>query len=132
MTRWTWLIVCAMAVLAAAGCSPDGPKGPTAALTISDENFDETIKEGVVLVDFWAPWCPPCRTQGPIVERVAAAFKGKAKVGKLNVDDNKKTAARFGVRSIPTLIVFKDGEKVKQFVGLRQEAELKAALDKAL
>ena len=126
MARWAWLIVCTIAVLAAAGCGQEGPK---AALTITDENFDETIKEGVVLVDFWAPWCPPCRTQGPIVERVAAAFKGKAKVGKLNVDDNKKTAARFGVRSIPTLIVFNGGEKVEQFVGVQSEEKLRAALN---
>ena len=122
------LTVCALAVLAA-GCGDSGPK---VALTITDANFDETIQSGVTLVDFWATWCPPCRTQGPIVERVAAAYKGKAKVGKLDVDANKKTAGRFEVNAIPTLIIFKDGKMVRKFVGLQQEGELKAALDKQL
>jgi thioredoxin 1 len=122
------LMVCALAVLAA-GCGDSGPK---AALTITDANFDDTIRSGVTLVDFWATWCPPCRTQGPIVERVAAAYKGKAKVGKLDVDTNKKTARRFEVNAIPTLIIFKDGKMVRKFVGLQQEGELRAALDRQL
>ena len=107
-------------------------KVPAGALTITDANFDETIKDGVVLVDFWATWCPPCRTQGPIVEKVAAAYAGKAVVGKLDVDKNKATTKRFGIKGIPTLIIFKDGKEVQRFVGLRKEADLKAALDKQL
>ena len=122
------LTVCALAIFAA-GCGNSGPK---VAITITDANFDETIRSGVTLVDFWATWCPPCRTQGPIVERIAAAYNGKAKVGKLDVDRNKKTAGRFDVSAIPTLIIFKDGKLVRKFIGLRQEAELKAALDKEL
>jgi len=122
------LAVCALAALAA-GC---GEQGPKAAITMTDANFDETIREGVVLVDFWAARCPPCRTQGPIVEKIALAYKGKAVVGKLDVDKNPKTPARFGIEGIPTLIIFKDGKVAQKFVGLRQETELKAALDKAL
>ena len=122
------LAVCALAALAA-GC---GEQGPKAAITITDANFDETIREGVVLVDFWATWCPPCRTQGPIVERVALAYKGKAVVGKLDVAKNPKTPARFGIEAIPTLIIFKDGKKVEQFVGVQTEEKLKAALDAQL
>jgi len=122
------LAVCALAALAA-GC---GEQGPKTAVTITDANFDETIREGVVLVDFWAASCPPCRTQGPIVERVALAYKGKAVVGKLDVANNPKTPARFGIEGIPTLIIFKDGKVAQKFVGLRKERELKAALDAQL
>ncbi len=122
--------LCALAALTA-GCT-ESSEGPKAALTITDANLDETIKEGVVLVDFWATWCPPCKTQGPIVERIAVAYAGKAVVGKLDTDKNKKTAKRFGVSAIPTLIIFKDGKEVQRFVGLQREAVLKAALDKEL
>ena len=102
------------------------------ALEITDATFDETIKSGVTLVDFWAPWCGPCQMQGPIVEKIAEAYGDKATVGKMNVDDNPETAAKFGVMSIPTIIIFKDGEKVKQFVGVQSEAKLKAAIDEQL
>ncbi len=102
------------------------------ALEVTDASFDETVKTGVTLVDFWASWCGPCQMQGPIVDRLATAYERKAKVCKLNVDDSSETAARFGVMSIPTLIIFKDGEKVQQFVGVQSEGKLKAALDAAL
>jgi len=96
---------------------------------ITDATFDETIKSGVTLVDFWAPWCGPCQMQGPIVDKIAEAYGDKATVGKINVDDNPETAAKFGVMSIPTIIIFKDGEKVKQFVGVQSEDTLKAVID---
>ena len=99
------------------------------ALEITDANFDETIQSGVTLVDFWAPWCGPCQMQGPIVDKIAEEYEGRAVVGKLNVDDNADTAANFGVMSIPTLILFKDGEKVEQFTGVQSEDKLKTALD---
>jgi len=99
------------------------------ALEITDATFDETIKSGVTLVDFWAPWCGPCQMQGPIVDKIAEAYGDKATVGKINVDDNPETAAKFGVMSIPTIIIFKDGEKVKQFVGVQSEDTLKAVID---
>ena len=102
------------------------------AAEITDSNFDETIKSGVTLVDFWAPWCGPCQMQGPIIDRIAKAYEGRVTVGKLNVDDNNETAAKYGVMSIPTLIIFKDGKKVQQFVGVQSEENLKAALDAQL
>jgi thioredoxin 1 len=100
--------------------------------TYSDIGFDAEIAAGVCLVDFWAEWCGPCRAQGPVVEKLAQRYQGKASVGKLNVDRNQATAKRFGVSGIPTLILFKDGKEAKRFVGLQSEAALAAALDAAL
>lgn len=101
-------------------------------LEIGDSNFTETVKTGVTLVDFWAPWCGPCMMQGPIVDKVAGKVAGKAKVAKVNVDDGTRTAGQYGIRSIPTLIVFKDGKPVQQFVGVQSEAQLVAAIEKAV
>lgn len=99
---------------------------------LTDDTFDEAIGEGVALVDFWAPWCGPCKMQGPIIDSLAKEYADKAAVCKLNVDDNNETAVKFGVMSIPTIIIFKDGEKVEQFVGVQSEGELKKALDEQL
>lgn len=99
-------------------------------LVMTDADFDAQTSQGVVLVDFWAPRCGPCRQQLPILARVAAAMDGQAKVGKCNVDEEPKTAERFGVRQIPTLVILKDGKEVDRFVGLRQEADLITALKK--
>ena len=99
-------------------------------IKLNDANFEAEIKEGIVLVDFWAPWCPPCRTQGPIVEAVAKKVGGQAKVAKVNVDEAGNIAGKFGIRGIPTLIIFKDGQPVKKFVGLRQTEELLSAIEK--
>lgn len=88
------------------------------AVEITDANFDEIIKTGQpVLVDFWAEWCGPCKMIGPVVEELAGDFEGKAVIGKLNVDDNPGISARFGIRSIPTLLVIKNGEVVDKQVG---------------
>ena len=84
-------------------------------------NFNETIAKGTVLVDFWAPWCGPCKMQGPILDKVADKVGDKAVIAKVNVDENAPLAAQFGVRSIPTLILFKDGQKVRDFIGVQQE-----------
>jgi thioredoxin 1 len=92
------------------------------------ENFKETIASGTVLVDFWAPWCGPCKMQGPILDKVAEQIGDKALIAKVNVDEAAPIAAEYGVRSIPTLIIFKDGEKAQDFVGVQQEAVLVEAL----
>ncbi len=104
----------------------------SAELTFTDGNFESEISKGVTLIDFWATWCGPCRMQGPIIEKVAAKYTGKAKIGKMDVDSNRNTPGRFGISGIPTLILFKDGREVKRFVGLQQEAALAAAIDAAL
>lgn len=98
---------------------------------LNDSNFSETIKEGVTLVDFWAPWCAPCMMQGPIVERVAEKVGDKAKVAKVNVDEAPRAATELDIRAIPTVIVFKNGKPVQPFVGVTQESALISAIDDA-
>ena len=99
---------------------------------LSDGNFDESvIKSSVpVLVDFWAEWCGPCRMIAPTVEALASDYEGKVTIGKLNVDDNPNTAMQFGVRSIPTLLLFKNGEVVESIVGLADKSRLRGIIDK--
>ena len=100
------------------------------ALEITDANFDEIIAtDKPVLVDFWAEWCGPCRMIGPIVEELATEYGDKAVIGKVNVDNNPNTAAKFGIRSIPTLLVFKNGEVVDKQVGATNKASLAGKLD---
>ena len=96
------------------------------ALELTDQNFDQEIKEfkGVALVDFWAPWCGPCKMQGPIVAELAEELKDKAKVAKLNVDENQTKAGEWQVMSIPTLKIFKDGKDVETMVGLQSKESL--------
>lgn len=91
---------------------------------LNKDNFNTTIASGTVLVDFWAPWCGPCKMQTPILDRVADKIGDKAVIAKVNVDENAPLAAQFGVRSIPTLILFKNGQKVRDFIGVQQEASL--------
>lgn len=90
--------------------------------------FDAAVAQGTVLIDFWAPWCGPCRMQLPILETLAGEIGDSAKICKVNVDDEAELASRFKVSSIPTLILFKDGKVVKQYIGLQQAATLKQAL----
>ena len=103
-------------------------------MTFDAQNFEtEVVNSDVpVLVDFWAPWCGPCKMIGPIVEELAGEYEGKAKVGKVNVDDNQDLAAKFGIRGIPTVMLFKGGEVAGSFVGLRPKEDLAGALDEAL
>ncbi|KJS20321.1 MAG: thioredoxin [Clostridiaceae bacterium BRH_c20a] len=103
-------------------------------ITFTDENFqDEVLKaKEPVLVDFWAAWCGPCKMITPVVEELAGDFAGKAKIGKLNVDEYGKTAQEYGVMSIPTLIIFKDGKEQNRIVGFRPKGELSKAIEQAL
>ena len=97
---------------------------------ITRENFEnEVMKSNIpVLIDFWAPWCGPCRMMGPIIEQLAEEYEGKAKVGKVNVDEEGELSQAFGVMSIPTIVLVKDGKVVKQAVGARPKAEVEAML----
>lgn len=101
-------------------------------MLLTDKTFEQTTSTGLVLVDFWAPWCGPCRVIGPLVSGLAAQFEGKLKVGKLNVDENTQTASKLGIRSIPTLILFKDGKAVEKVVGLRPKPSIEALIQKHL
>ncbi len=100
-------------------------------LTLSDSSFDNDVlkSEVPVLVDFWAEWCGPCRMMEPTIESIATDYSGKIRVGKLNVDDNGGTAMRYGIRGIPTLLLFKDGRVVEQRVGAVGKSEVQKMLD---
>ncbi len=106
----------------------------TSTITVNDENFDdEVLRSDIpVLVDFWAEWCGPCKVVGPTIEALASDYQGKVKVAKLNVDDNPEAAGRFGVRSIPTLIVFKDGEARQAAIGVKPKGQLPELIEKVL
>ena len=101
-----------------------------AELKITRENFEnEVMKSNIpVLIDFWSPWCGPCRMMGPIIEQLAEEYEGKVKVGKVNVDEEGELLQAFGVMSIPTIVLVKDGKVVKQAVGARPKAEVEAML----
>jgi thioredoxin 1 len=101
---------------------------------IKDANFSEVVTQAKtpVLIDFWAPWCAPCRMVSPVVEELADEYDGKVNFGKVNVDENPKIASQYGIMSIPTLILFKDGQPVANIVGFRPKDELKKNLDSAL
>jgi thioredoxin 1 len=99
------------------------------AIELNDANFDAIVNtDKTVLVDFWAEWCGPCKMIGPVVEELAGEYEGKAVIGKLNVDENPKVTARFGVRSIPTLLVFKGGQVVDKQVGAVPKSVLSSKL----
>lgn len=103
-------------------------------INATDASFDSDVlgRDEVVLVDFWATWCGPCRAIAPTLEELAKDYDGRAKIVKVDVDANPQSAARFGIRSIPTLFVFKNGEKVETIVGGRSKSELAQLLDKHL
>ena len=102
-------------------------------VTLTEANFQEEVlnAKGPVLVDFWAAWCGPCKMIGPVVEELANDFVGKAKVAKLNVDEQGKLAQQYGVMSIPTLVLFKDGQETQRVVGFKPKAELAKLIEEA-
>ncbi len=101
------------------------------ALVITTANFEETVLSSKipVLVDFWAEWCGPCRMVGPIVDQLHTEYQGKAIIGKINVDDEQEIAAKYGIRNIPTILFFKDGEIVDKNVGVAPKADLAKKID---
>ena len=101
---------------------------------LNDSNFDEEVlkAKGVVLVDFWAPWCGPCRMLGPVVEELAKEYEGKAKICKVNTDEAPEKSTQYRIASIPSLLFFKDGELKGQLVGLQSKESLKKQLDSLL
>lgn len=105
-----------------------------AEITVTDQSFDKDILQSKlpVLADFWAEWCMPCRMVGPILEELAKEYEGKLTVAKINVDQNSQTASQFGIMSIPSLLIFKEGKVVKTMIGAQNKENLKKGIDEVL
>jgi len=101
-------------------------------VVLNEGNFDQTVANGLVLVDFWATWCGPCKMLAPTIDAIATEYKDRVVVGKVDVDESEAIARRFGIMSIPTLFLFKDGEVVEKLVGYRLKMELEQLLNKYL
>ena len=120
-------------IAAAAEASPHSPD-TTHPITVTDADFQSTVLSAAtpVLVDFWAPWCAPCRAIAPALEQLAAEYAGRVTIAKLNADENQRTMMQYGVQGLPTLLIFKGGQEVARLVGLRPKPAIKQALDRAL
>lgn len=101
-------------------------------IELTEANFDSTVNEGVALVDFWAPWCGPCRMLAPVIDELAEEFEGRAKICKANTDEAQDLAAKFGIRSIPTMLFFKNGEVVDQLIGAQSKQAIASKLNSLL
>ncbi|BDQ28412.1 Thioredoxin TrxA [Helicobacter ailurogastricus] len=101
-------------------------------IELTDKNFDSETKSGAVVVDFWAPWCGPCKMLSPIIDELASEYTGRAKICKVNTDEQEELSARFGIRSIPTVLYMKDGQVLNQTVGALSKQSLKDNIDKLL
>ncbi|MDB6026862.1 MAG: thioredoxin [Verrucomicrobiales bacterium] len=101
-------------------------------VTLTQANFPAEVAKSTlpVLVDFWAEWCGPCKMIAPVLEELASEFEGRVKIGKVNIDEHQALAVEYGIRAIPTLLVFKDGQVAEQIVGMRSKKDLKASLDR--
>ena len=99
---------------------------------LNNSNFDATVAEGVTMVDFWAPWCGPCRMIAPVVEELAEDFEGKATIAKVNTDEEQDIAVKYGIRSIPSILFFKNGEMVDQMVGAASKEAFAEKIDALL
>ena len=99
---------------------------------INEEEFNNAIENGVSLIDFNAPWCAPCRAQGPIVQQLSEQFEERAAIAEMNIDENQQTAMKLGIQSIPTLAIFKNGKEIQRFIGLQSQDTLSAAIEKVL
>ncbi len=104
------------------------------ALEFTDANFQDEVlnADQPVLVDFWAEWCGPCKMLGPVIDELAGEYEGKAKIGKIDIDNNRDAAVQYGIQSIPSIIIFKNGEVVNKFVGISPKDELAGAIDAAM
>jgi len=121
-------IIIASAMLSLSSCKPGSSEKNIVTLTTG--NFADETSKGIVMVDFWATWCMPCKAMAPVIEEIAGQTIGKVKVGKVDIDANGPLANQFGIQSIPTLIIFKDGVPVETLIGIQSKAALVNALSK--
>lgn len=129
MKKATFLIIVFTSVLLSISSCKSGAKNGDL-YTLTTENFSDETAKGIVMVDFWATWCMPCKAMAPVIDEIASQTKGKVKVGKLDVDANGPIANKYGIQAIPTIIIFKDGQVVETMVGLQSKAAIINALSK--